>query len=85
MLAADNTNEEVQTPLRMGNRANANADNLSLPPTSPGGLTLPPTSPARGLGPNISEIDLSSPLNYGTPRYFVHEYSVCCFKLIYVL
>lgn len=41
-------------------------DNISLPPTSPANISLPATSPARGLG-NMSEIDLSSPLNYGTP------------------
>lgn len=43
------------------------SDNISLPPTSPGNISLPATSPARGLGANMSEIDLSSPLNYGTP------------------
>uniref|UniRef100_A0A2P2I4F0 DNA replication licensing factor MCM4 n=1 Tax=Hirondellea gigas TaxID=1518452 RepID=A0A2P2I4F0_9CRUS len=45
---------------------------LPLPPTSPAGdLLLPPTSPApplpRALPGGISEVDLSSPLNYGTP------------------
>lgn len=54
--------------MRMGPNHNAQAsDNLSLPPTSPGNISLPATSPARGLGANMSEIDLSSPLNYGTP------------------
>ena len=50
-----------------GRAAAAYSDNVSLPPTSPG-VSLPATSPARGLGANLmSEIDISSPLNYGTP------------------
>lgn len=54
--------------MRMGpGRAVRPSDNISLPPTSPGNISLPATSPARGLGANMSEIDLSSPLNYGTP------------------
>ncbi|XP_041563390.1 LOW QUALITY PROTEIN: DNA replication licensing factor MCM4 [Drosophila gunungcola] len=60
---------DVETPMRMGpGRAGVRpSDNISLPPTSPGNISLPATSPARGLGANMSEIDLSSPLNYGTP------------------
>lgn len=46
-----------------------NSDSLALP-TSPATPTrrqnIPTTSPLPG-GVNISEIDLSSPLNYGTP------------------
>ncbi|KAB7499902.1 DNA replication licensing factor MCM4 [Armadillidium nasatum] len=38
-----------------------------LPPSSPGSELLPPTSPAVRAHTGISEIDLSSPLNYGTP------------------
>lgn len=59
---------DAETPMRMGpNHGQASAsDNISLPPTSPN-ISLPATSPARGLGANMSEIDLSSPLNYGTP------------------
>ncbi|XP_034651983.1 DNA replication licensing factor MCM4 [Drosophila subobscura] len=60
--------QDVETPMRMGpGRAARPSDNISLPPTSPGNISLPATSPARGLGANMSEIDLSSPLNYGTP------------------
>ncbi|XP_055919895.1 DNA replication licensing factor MCM4 [Eupeodes corollae] len=58
--------QDAETPMRMGARAVA-SDNVSLPPTSPGGLSVPPTSPARAAPINMSEIDLSSPLNYGTP------------------
>lgn len=57
---------DVETPMRMGARTLA-SDNVSLPPTSPGGLSVPPTSPARGAPVNMCDIDLSSPLNYGTP------------------
>lgn len=58
---------DAETPMRMGPRHGQASDNISLPPTSPGNISLPATSPARGLGANMSEIDLSSPLNYGTP------------------
>lgn len=60
--------QDVDTPMRMGpGRVPGRAsDNISLPPTSPANISLPATSPARGLG-GMSEIDLSSPLNYGTP------------------
>ncbi|XP_023162902.1 DNA replication licensing factor MCM4 [Drosophila hydei] len=60
--------QDVDTPMRMGpGRVPGRAsDNISLPPTSPANVSLPATSPARGLG-GMSEIDLSSPLNYGTP------------------
>ncbi|EDW61876.1 DNA replication licensing factor MCM4 [Drosophila virilis] len=60
--------QDVETPMRMGpGRAPGRpSDNISLPPTSPANVSLPATSPARGLG-GMSEIDLSSPLNYGTP------------------
>ncbi|KAH8416172.1 hypothetical protein KR222_009734 [Zaprionus bogoriensis] len=57
--------QDVETPMRMG-PGRVPMDNISLPPTSPANISLPATSPARGLG-NMSEIDLSSPLNYGTP------------------
>lgn len=57
--------QDVDTPMRMG-PGRVPSDNISLPPTSPANISLPATSPARGLG-NMSEIDLSSPLNYGTP------------------
>lgn len=43
--------------MRMGPSRAQPSDNISLPATSP----------ARGLGIQMSEIDLSSPLNYGTP------------------
>ncbi|KAH8284658.1 hypothetical protein KR018_010716 [Drosophila ironensis] len=61
--------QDVETPMRLGpGRTGVRpSDNISLPPTSPGNISLPATSPARGLGANMSEIDLSSPLNYGTP------------------
>ncbi|XP_037827334.1 DNA replication licensing factor MCM4 [Lucilia sericata] len=60
--------QDAETPMRMGPNQHAQpSDNISLPPTSPGNISLPATSPARGLGANMSEIDLSSPLNYGTP------------------
>lgn len=42
-----------------------NSDSVNVP-TSPALQHLPATSPLPG-GVNISEIDLSSPLNYGTP------------------
>lgn len=60
--------DATDTPMRMGpttQRQSQQPSEISLPPTSPGGLSLPATSPARALG--MSEIDLSSPLNYGTP------------------
>ncbi|XP_053687480.1 DNA replication licensing factor MCM4 [Sabethes cyaneus] len=75
------SNNETETPLRMGSRpqeANLgeNSDNVTVP-TSPAvgvsgvGVMAPPTSPyvaAGGTGAvGMSEIDLSSPLNYGTP------------------
>ncbi|RXG52397.1 DNA replication licensing factor MCM4 [Armadillidium vulgare] len=40
---------------------------VPLPPSSPGSELLPPTSPAVRAHTGISELDLSSPLNYGTP------------------
>ncbi|KAL7735926.1 hypothetical protein ACLKA6_002369 [Drosophila palustris] len=60
--------QDVDTPMRMGpgRVPGRPSDNISLPPTSPAHVSLPATSPARGLG-GMSEIDLSSPLNYGTP------------------
>ncbi|EDW02583.1 DNA replication licensing factor MCM4 [Drosophila grimshawi] len=60
--------QDAATPMRMGpGRLPVRpSDNISLPPTSPANISLPATSPARGLG-GMSEIDLSSPLNYGTP------------------
>lgn len=66
---------EHETPMRMGAPSRPgvvveNSDSLNVP-TSP--VTsgrhqnaVPATSPLPG-GVNISEIDLSSPLNYGTP------------------
>ncbi|XP_055536897.1 DNA replication licensing factor MCM4 [Wyeomyia smithii] len=71
---------ETETPLRMGNRVQEaiveNSDNVTVP-TSPAvggsgmGVMAPPTSPyaaAAGTGTvGMSEIDISSPLNYGTP------------------
>ncbi|XP_058462166.1 DNA replication licensing factor MCM4 [Malaya genurostris] len=74
-------NVETETPLRMGSRtqeANVtveNSDNVTVP-TSPavGGSATgmaPPTSPFIAVGGSgtvgMSEIDISSPLNYGTP------------------
>lgn len=61
---------EVETPLRMGgnNRPGArsirveNSDSLNVP-TSP---VVPATSPLPA-GVHVHDIDLSSPLNYGTP------------------
>lgn len=63
-------NNEVETPMRMGANARNNlggrsvrvesSDTLNVP-TSP---ALPATSPG-GVG--LHDIDLSSPLNYGTP------------------
>lgn len=62
------SNSENETPLRMGARNRTgdnviveNSDSYIVPPTPQTNAT---TSPVRG---NISEIDLSSPLNYGTP------------------
>ncbi|XP_050720890.1 DNA replication licensing factor MCM4-like [Eriocheir sinensis] len=46
------------------------SDPQPLPPSSPGSELLPATSPAptpARLHPALSEVDLSSPLNYGTP------------------
>ncbi|EDS35571.1 DNA replication licensing factor MCM4 [Culex quinquefasciatus] len=83
-LKQTTSNNETETPLRMGSRAPdanvvvENSDNVTVP-TSPavergssaGGMA-PPTSPfgAGIAGSNavgMSEIDISSPLNYGTP------------------
>ncbi|XP_055374782.1 DNA replication licensing factor MCM4 [Condylostylus longicornis] len=58
------SSSQQDTPMRMGPNA-TNNDNISISQTSPN-RTLPPTSPGR-FGSNMSEIDLSSPLNYGTP------------------
>ncbi|PSN29765.1 DNA replication licensing factor MCM4 [Blattella germanica] len=60
----------ASTPLRWGVQQRAaaqrnvvvEASELSLPPTSPG-----PVNPTSPLAVGMSEIDLSSPLNYGTP------------------
>ncbi|XP_075216079.1 disc proliferation abnormal [Lycorma delicatula] len=61
------------TPMRYGGQRRQNegpdfivetSDPLSMPPSSPGDPVIQPTSP---LGIGMSEIDLSSPLNYGTP------------------
>ena len=54
--------------MRMGGRTQPgivveNSDSVNVP-TSPAAQNIPATSPAAN---NISEIDLSSPLNYGTP------------------
>lgn len=69
---------EVETPMRggLGGRSRdgtanimvENSDSLNVP-TSPaaGLLGIQPTSPLPGAINNMSEIDLSSPLNYGTP------------------
>ena len=59
---------ETDTPMRMGGRTQPgivveNSDSVNVP-TSPAAQNIPATSPAAN---NISEIDLSSPLNYGTP------------------
>lgn len=59
---------EVDTPMRDGSSRNMlqqDSDAVSVAATSPGShLTHP--SPYHG-GLDISDIDLSSPLNYGTP------------------
>lgn len=72
------TTDQTETPLRIGNRTRdasvvvENSDNVTVP-TSPaigGSAMAPPTSPFNviGSGPvGMSEIDISSPLNYGTP------------------
>ncbi|KXJ73554.1 hypothetical protein RP20_CCG020651 [Aedes albopictus] len=75
------SNSETETPLRMGSRSqNPNvvvesSDNVTVP-TSPavggsGTAMAPPTSPFNAGGGSgavgLSELDLSSPLNYGTP------------------
>lgn len=67
------TNNETETPLRIGNNRNTNSnivvensDSISIPPTSPAYNLGAVTSPLPA-GVNMSEIDLSSPLNYGTP------------------
>ncbi|XP_058837932.1 DNA replication licensing factor MCM4 [Topomyia yanbarensis] len=80
-LKQTTSNDETETPLRMGNRSQAanvvveNSDNVTVP-TSPaaGGSAAamaPPTSPYVAVGGSgavgMSEIDISSPLNYGTP------------------
>lgn len=63
----------ASTPMKWGRNANSNrnenvtvsgSDSVSIPPTSPA-QPLAPTSPYAHL--NLSDIDLSSPLNYGTP------------------
>lgn len=51
-------------PIRNENITIAGSDSVSIPPTSPA-QPLAPTSPYTHL--NLSDIDLSSPLNYGTP------------------
>lgn len=63
-------NEEVfDTPMRDGSSRNIiqqESDAVSVAATSPGShLTHP--SPYHAGGLDISDIDLSSPLNYGTP------------------
>lgn len=64
---------EVDTPMRMGTNAPRSnqgtpSRDREIPASSPsGGVYLPATSPARAINVNISEIDISSPLNYGTP------------------
>lgn len=75
------SNNESETPLRMGSRSqNPNvvvesSDNVTVP-TSPavggsGTGMAAPTSPFNAVGGSapvgLSEIDISSPLNYGTP------------------
>lgn len=67
------TSNEVDTPMRMGSNAPRSnqgtpSRDRDIPASSPsGGVYLPATSPARPMNVNMSEIDLSSPLNYGTP------------------
>ncbi|KAI4468321.1 dna replication licensing factor mcm family member [Holotrichia oblita] len=56
--SSQNTNSDVATPMRWAQRNGEHAGTSSPP-------TVVPTSPAAALG--MSEIDLSSPLNYGTP------------------
>lgn len=69
---------EVETPMRGGaggrsrngtaNIMVENSDSLNVPTSPAGGMVaIPPTSPLPGAINNMSEIDLSSPLNYGTP------------------
>ncbi|KAG8295080.1 DNA replication licensing factor, mcm4 component [Homalodisca vitripennis] len=64
----------TSTPLRFGaQRAPpTDQDNVVVEPSDP--LSIPPSSPAQNIGAptspfgvGMSEIDLSSPLNYGTP------------------
>ena len=62
------TDSEVDTPMRDGSSRNLQQDSdaISVAATSPGShLTHP--SPYHAGGLDISDIDLSSPLNYGTP------------------
>lgn len=71
MFSAGTQNSEIETPMRMGANARTNgatsvrvenSDGLNVP-TSP---ALAATSPMPS-SVNLHDIDLSSPLNYGTP------------------
>lgn len=70
---AQSTQDSIITPMRMPstrprNGVNViveNSDSIQTSP-APRNVELQPTSPFAG-GVNMSEIDLSSPLNYGTP------------------
>lgn len=64
----ENGDLEIDTPMRDGSSRNMQQDSdaVSVAATSPGShLTHP--SPYHAGGLDISDIDLSSPLNYGTP------------------
>lgn len=63
----------VETPIRKGSRQRKPSSNnnpgINVPPSSPAHMSLPATSPgvSANSNNNRSEVDMSSPLNYGTP------------------
>lgn len=57
---------DVETPMRMGvGQGDHHGPDINLPPTSPAHVSIAATSPAAAG--NTSDVDMSSPLNYGTP------------------
>ncbi|XP_017777636.1 PREDICTED: DNA replication licensing factor MCM4 [Nicrophorus vespilloides] len=56
--------DDITTPMKWGKGKQSQESSSDVAPTSPA-QSIIATSPAAGLG--MSEIDLSSPLNYGTP------------------
>ncbi|XP_059613524.1 DNA replication licensing factor MCM4 [Phlebotomus argentipes] len=59
--------DDSETPMRIGGGRGQNGDNVSLAATSPAVSNFAGASPFYGGNVDIQGIDLSSPLNYGTP------------------